>query len=105
MLLLKAAASPNAAKKPALESKSTRDSKRPTWIAGPPSAPLAPPQLPPVVSASPDNRFDRRFITLAALILGAVLLITGVGYTLIAGSDDGKPEVIPETEVPGAPTK
>lgn len=64
----------------------------PNWIAAPPAAKLSAPQLPPVVKTSADNRFDRRIITIAALILGAVLLITGIGYKLIAGSDDGKPE-------------
>jgi hypothetical protein len=47
------------------------------------------------VKPSADNRFDRRIITIAALVLGAVLLIAGIGYKLIAGSDDGKPETEP----------
>jgi hypothetical protein len=64
----------------------------PKWIAAPPSAPLAAPPLPTVVSTSPNNRIDRRVIYIAAMVLGAVLLITGVGYKLIAGSDEGQPE-------------
>ena len=72
----------------------------PRRIASPPSAPLVAPPLPPVVQTSPHNRIDRRFIYIAALVLGAVLLVSGVGYKLIADSDDGKPDpnqvVIPE---------
>ncbi len=48
-----------------------------------------------MIKTSADNRFDRRIITIAALVLGAVLLIAGIGYKLIAGSDEGKPETEP----------
>ncbi len=72
----------------------------PKWIAAPPSAPLVAPPLPTVVRTSPHNRIDRRFIYVAALVLGAVLLVAGVGYKLIADSDEGQPvpqnSVIPE---------
>lgn len=75
----------------------------PNWIAAPPSAPLAPPPLAPVIKTSTDNRFDRRVITIAALVVGAVLLITGIGYKLIAKSDEGKAEPAPtETTETGA---
>jgi len=74
----------------------------PNWIAAPPTAPLAAPQLPPVIKTSANNRFDRRIITIAALVLGAVLLIAGIGYKLIAGSDQGKPET--ESAAPAAKT-
>ncbi len=86
------AAKPMAAQAPARSN--------PKRIASPPSAPLVAPPLPPVVQTSPHNRIDRRFIYIAALVLGAVLLVSGVGYKLIANSDDGKPDpnkvVIPE---------
>ena len=69
----------------------------PNWISAPPSAPLMAPALPPVVSTSPNNRIDRRVIYISALVLAAVLLITGIGYKLIAGSDEGKPQPPPNT--------
>jgi len=69
----------------------------PKWIAAPPSAPLVAPPLPSVVTTSPHNRIDRRVINIAAMVLGAVLLVAGVGYQLIAKSDEGSPESNPET--------
>lgn len=92
---------PPAAPAPAPEARRTPPTtdegsvSNPNWIAAPPTAPLAAPQLPPVIKTSADNRFDRRIITIAALVLGAVLLIAGIGYKLIAGSDEGKPETEP----------
>ena len=68
---------------------------RPMWISAPPSAPLAAPPLPAVVRTSPNNRIDRRVIYLASLVIGAVLLVAGVGYRLVAGTDEGKAPVIP----------
>ena len=64
----------------------------PKWIAAPPSAPLVAPPLPSVVKTSPHNRIDPRVIYIAALVLGAVLLVAGAGYKLIAGTDEGQPE-------------
>ena len=53
-----------------------------------------------MVRTSPHNRIDRRFIYVTALVLGAVLLVAGVGYKLIADSDEGQPDpqnaVLPE---------
>ena len=76
------------------------EKSNPKWIAAPPSAPLVAPPLPTVVRTSPHNRIDRRFIYVAALVLGAVLLVAGVGYRLIADSDEGQPDpqnaVLPE---------
>ena len=69
----------------------------PKWIAAPPSAPLVAPPLPSVVTTSPHNRIDRRVIYIAAMVLGAVLLVAGVGYQLIAKSDESPPESKPET--------
>ena len=90
----------------AVESMAVRDSEKsnPQRVAAPPSAPLVAPPLPPVVRTSPNNRIDRRFIYIAAMVLGAVLILSGVAYLgynkLTAGSDDGKPDpqkvVIPE---------
>ena len=76
------------------EPMAARDPERsnPKWIAAPPSAPLIAPPLPSVVRTSPNNRIDRRFIYIAALVLGAVLLVAGVGYKLIADSDSGEPD-------------
>ncbi len=67
---------------------------QPKWITAPPSAPLSAPPLPAVVRTSPNNRIDPRVVYLASLIIGAVLLVAGVGYKLIASSDEGKPPVI-----------
>jgi eukaryotic-like serine/threonine-protein kinase len=76
------------------------EKSNPQWIVAPPSAPLVAPPLPAVVRTSPHNRIDRRFIYIAALVLGAVLLVAGVGYKLIASSDDEQPApqkvVVPE---------
>ncbi len=76
------------------------EKSNPKWIAAPPSAPLVAPPLPTVVRTSPHNRIDRRFIYVTALVLGAVLLVAGVGYKLIADSDEGQPDpqnaVLPE---------
>ena len=90
----------------AVESMAVRDSEKsnPQRVAAPPSAPLVAPPLPPVVRTSPNNRIDRRFIYIAAMVLGAVLILSGVAYMgynkLTAGSDDGTPDpqkvVIPE---------
>lgn len=66
------------------------EKSNPKWTAATPSTPLVAPPLPTVVRTSPNNRIDRRFIYVAALVLGAVLLVAGVGYKLIAGSDEGK---------------
>ena len=87
---------------PPAETMAARDSAKsnPQRVASPPSAPLVAPPLPSVVRTSPHNRIDRRFIYIAALVLGAVLLVAGVGYQLIADSNDGQPDpnpvVIPE---------
>lgn len=62
----------------------------PMWIAAPPSAPLVAPPLPAVIRTSPNNRIDRRVIYLASLVIGAVLIVAGMGYTLVASSDEGK---------------
>ena len=72
------------------------------WISAPPSAPLAAPPLPAVVRTSPNNRIDRRVIYLASLVIGAVLLVAGVGYRLVAGTDEGKTPVI-QPEAPKPP--
>jgi hypothetical protein len=76
----------------------------PMWISAPPSAPLAAPPLPAVVRTSPNNRIDRRVIYLASLVIGAVLLVAGVGYRLVAGTDEENPSVV-EPEAPKQPTK
>lgn len=78
------------------------DMTNPKWIVSPPSAPLAAPPLPTVVVPSPNNRIDRRVIYIAAMILGAVLLITGIGYQLIAQSDDGAPSTPVESNPPAS---
>ena len=66
------------------------EKSNPKWFAAPPSAPLVAPPLPSVVKTSPHNRIDRRVVYIATLILGAVLLVAGVGYKLIASSDEGQ---------------
>ena len=71
----------------------------PKWIIASPSAPLVAPPLPPVVRTSANNRIDRRFVYIAALVLGAVLLVAGVGYKLIASSDEQKSDT-PGTVAP-----
>ena len=76
----------------------------PKWIAAPPTAPLAAPPLPAVVRTSPNNRIDRRVIYLASLAIAAVLLVAGVGYQLVAKSDEGQPPVIKQ-EAPKTTTK
>jgi len=76
----------------------------PKWITAPPSAPLAAPPLPAVVRTSPNNRIDRRVIYLASLVIGAVLLVAGVGYKLVASTDEGKPPVV-QPEAPKTSTK
>ena len=68
------------------------EKSNPKWITAPPSAPLVAPPLPTVVRTSPNNRIDRRFIYIAAMVLGAVLLVAGIGYKLIASSDEGQPD-------------
>ena len=76
----------------------------PMWIAAPPSAPLAAPPLPAVVRTSPNNRIDQRVIYLASLVIGAVLLVAGVGYRLVASSDEGTSPVI-QPGLPPRPTQ
>lgn len=69
----------------------------PMWIAAPPSAPLAAPPLPAVVRTSPNNRIDPRVVYQASLVIGAVLLVAGMGYKLVVSSDEGRaPATQPE---------